>query len=270
MYKLISLFLFLSFFSCCVYAQNDCYTVMKIKGKITLESSGNALKEGDLICGKDKILFNNADAVAVVYSTEKGRFTLKPGKKTLNELTSVITTVVSDALFTSKKELSYKSNDIDDEIDLITQKKTDKYFIIDKIRLPIPRGLDINEDNYFVLLWSDGNTEQKIRLSSEGSSITIQKASVFENSEEREIIDARILYYDAQKGFSPFADLRIFFPNSNLLKEELEAFLNNIKNINLNNREKIEWLSDYCTEVYGETDKEELNNWINNNLINKQ
>lgn len=58
----------------------DCYIIMKIKGTIVLESTGQVLQKDDQICGNDNVIFKTADAVAIVHSTSKGKYTLRAKK----------------------------------------------------------------------------------------------------------------------------------------------------------------------------------------------
>lgn len=87
----------------------DCYIIMKIKGTIVLESSGNQLSVNDQVCTGDNIIFKSSDAVAIVHSSSKGRYTIKPGKNRSNELEGIIKESVASALSKSKANLETRA-----------------------------------------------------------------------------------------------------------------------------------------------------------------
>jgi hypothetical protein len=62
----------------------EVYFITFVKGTIILEKTQKALKVGDKISPKDKIIFREKDAMAAVLSPQKGRFTLTADKAQKN------------------------------------------------------------------------------------------------------------------------------------------------------------------------------------------
>ena len=83
-------------------AQTENYYVIKIKGEIYNETAGKTLTQGDAINASDKLKFTQKDALALVISDTRGRFTIR-FPEGIEESDGALIVFVKSALISNQK-----------------------------------------------------------------------------------------------------------------------------------------------------------------------
>ena len=262
--KIIFAFLLILTLSGFSFSQ-DCYTVLKVKGKIVLEKTGAQIKTNDEICSNDNLIFYSSDAVAVVHSVTKGRFTVKAVSGTGNELNDIVKSTLASVLSSGKSNLSTKGiEDSEPESKM-------PYFVVGNFtfRIDIKR-YPINDDKYFCLKFNSEGTHLS-KLNNAGDTLILNKESIL-NIDGKMLSDtkldsAKLIYFDKTSGTqTQISEFSILFADENLLKDELNNYINVLKKQNLSNNQILSEILDYVSETYGQTDSKNFLNWIKSNL----
>ena len=246
----------------------DCYIVMKIKGTIVLESTGQILQKDDQICGNDKVIFKTPDAAALVHSSTKGRYTLKSNKSRVGELEGVISSVVSSALSKKTANLDTKSLDlpVKNEFDVV-------YCIIDEYELALEEGENpVNEENYFMLSFMHNNKPLEIKLKSSGNTVYFNKEDIFTqmvSDGNFYLIEVAVLYYinsENKDNPKPIDAFDLVFPDEKNLADELSNFKVLLRNSGRSEEAINEDLIAYITNAYGIVNNANFIEWANKNV----
>jgi hypothetical protein len=214
-----------------------------VKGKIVLEKTGAQIKTNDEICSNDNLIFYSSDAVAVVHSVTKGRFTVKAVSGTGNELNDIVKSTLASVLSSGKSNLSTKGiEDSEPESKLPYFVVGNYTFRIDIIKFPISDDtLILNKES---ILNIDGKMLSDTKLDS-----------------------AKLIYFDKTSGTqTQISEFSILFADETLLKDELNNYINVLKKQNLSNNQILSEILDYVSETYGQTDTKNFSDWIKSNL----
>jgi len=241
---------------------------MKIKGSIVLESTGQALQKDDKVCSNDNVIFKTADAVALVHSASKGRFTLRSNKSRLSELEGVIMLTVSSALSKTKKTLDTKSLDseVRDEFDVV-------YCVIGKYDIPLIDAANTeSEDNYFILRFKHNNDDHEIKLKSEENVISLDRETILKPllKEYSYIIlpDVALYYHSSNNPDEPklIDAFDLLFPDEKSLAEDLSNFKVLLKTSGRSDEQIQDDLIVYMYNAYGAVNKDSFLKWLNFNV----
>jgi hypothetical protein len=265
MKKIISVLILIFFLPCFSYSQ-DCYTVLKVKGKIVLEKTGQQIKANDEICSNDNLSFYNSDAVAVLHSVSKGRFTIKAVLNNENELSNIIKSSVASVISSTKSNLSTRGNETSElEPDM-------PYFIVGNFTLKVDnKEYPLNENKFFFLRFNiDDNTYNK-KLNNVADKLLMNKEAILnidgKSLEANKLNSVKLYYYDKTANTSTlFSNFKIIFADEVSLKEELNNYINILKNQKLSDSEILNEILGYVSEIYGRIDEESFLSWIKNNL----
>lgn len=246
----------------------DCYIVMKIKGTIMLESTGQALKKDDQICGNDKVIFVTSDAAALVHSSSKGRYTLKSGKSRMGELEGVMSSVVSSALSKKTANLDTKSLDLQvkNEFDVV-------YCIIDEYKFALEDGeYPVSDDNYFILSFMHNNTLQEIRLKNSSNTVYLNRENILsqmKNDGDIYLIEDAALYYSNSENRNNPKLIDAFdlvLPDEKNLANELSNFKVLLRNSGRSEDVIKDDLIVYMYNAYGKVNNADFIEWLNKNV----
>jgi hypothetical protein len=262
--KLKIIFILLSVLLTKMITAQDCFIVMKIKGTITLENSGVQLKANDQICSDDKIIFGSREAVAILYSTSKGRYTIKPDKSSEKEISGVIESYVSSVLSKSQAKTDTRAYNED-----IKKAFGDTFYVIDKNEIYVNTDdYPLGKDGYFYITYNYNSEKQIKKLKSETGSFIIDKESVY-NIDGKEIDETNVkevtLYY------SNISDTKVKtfclrFLDSKTISEELTPYISELRASGKNDEEIIEQAILYFIDVYGNIDIYNFRIWLNSNF----
>ncbi len=264
---LIPLTVFIFFVTVTLSAQ-DCYVVMKIKGTIILEGTGRALLKDDRICGNDNVIFKSTDAVAIVHSESKGRYTLKANKNRLSELESVLKYSVSAALSKSKNALDTRS-----ETEPLSEVLWDVYCVIGKYIIDNEETmLPVNDNNYFTIRFKYNESPYEVKLSNEENKIVIDRETIRKQAGIQilpdYIEDAALYYQGSINSETPriISTCDLNFPDEKLLAAELSNYVVLLKTSGSPEEKIQDELVQYMFNSYGKVNRDYFLNWVNENV----
>lgn len=246
----------------------DCYIIMKIKGTIVLESTGQVLQKDDQICGDDKVIFKTSDAAALVHSSTKGRYTLKANKSRTGELEGVLISAVSSALSKKTANLDTKSLDLPvrEEFDVV-------YCIIDKYEFTIDDSKYPVSDEYnFMIRFKYKNTLHEIKLHNNNNIVYLNKQSILEqitnNGEINLIEDVALYSYSSQNTDNPkiIDAFDLSLPNEKTLANELSNFKVLLKTSGRSEEQIQDDLIVYMYNAYGKVSRDSFLKWVSDNV----
>lgn len=257
------IFLFIFFFSFGnlfkIFSQ-DCYIVLKVKGTIILESTGERLAKDTRVCLNDNISFDTKDAVAILYNSSNGRFTLKPDKSSESELSGIIKTVVTNALSTSHANVDTRG----DEYDLKKIIK-DNFFVIPGDTIyPDTDDYPLSDSNYFLIRYHYNGKTITSRLNNSQNGFILNLNNIYNINgsliDQNEVDKVTLFYFDIKE--VPVKTFRLRFLDTTSLKEELTHFITELKSSGKTNEEIINEVLYYIYDVYGPFSPENLRRWV--------
>ncbi len=268
--KILSVILFAIF--SLISFQTENYYIIKIKGEIYNQTSGAALKQGDAIKASDELKFTQKDAIALVISDTRGRFTLKFPER-LEESAGALTVFVKNALISNQQNrLSTRSiamtntvshlndylgtnefNIIGDELLIKLSKKT----------YPIYQGYDI------IATYKINNQEYFKKLSTKDQMMSLSR-SMFELPDNQyvSIKDVAVYKLNAATGKKELiTNINLNFIDKSELEKEFLTIIEKFNNGQNSNSKIRSLLVNYFSEFYGKTDDAYLNQYTSDLII---
>ncbi len=246
----------------------DCYIIMKIKGTIVLESTGQVLQKDDQICGNDNVIFKTADAVAIVHSTSKGKYTLRAKKSRTSEIEGVIISAVSSVLSKNKATLDTRSDDkpLIEEFGVV-------FCIIETYKLDLNENeYPAGKDNYFMIRFMYKDTPYKIKLRYNNNIVYMDKETIFTPlAKDVGLVmleDVSLYYYDSKNPDNPklINAFDLSFPEEKKLADELSNYVMLLKTSGKTEEEIQEEIIKYMYDAYGNVNEESFLKWVNENV----
>lgn len=258
--KIILLILFFS--SGCVTSllSQDCYIVLKVKGTIILESTGEKLEKDTRVCSLDKISFGSQDAVAILYNSSNGRFTLKPDKSSESELSGIIKTIVANALSTSHANVDTRA----EEYDIKKIIKNTFYVIGSDALFPDTDDYPLSDKNYFFIKYDYSGKTITSRLNNTHNAFFLDLNTVYNvngNLIDQNEVDNVTLYYFNEKEI-PVKTFKLRFIDTIAIIAELTPYISELKSSGKNNEEIVNEILYYIYDVYGPFNPENLRRWV--------
>ncbi|MCX6160861.1 MAG: hypothetical protein NTV87_05940 [Ignavibacteriae bacterium] len=254
----------------------ECYIVMKVRGEIVLESTGKVLKNGDEVCFADNIIFKTADAIAVVHSASKGRYTLRVNKSDRNELSEMITTVVASALSQNTGEMNTRSWEVNaDALSELKNEFADVYCVVGKSRIFADGGtFPMNGKNNFQIRYLYEGEKINKDLSFSENSFFIDKGSVYiidgKEIDASKVKSVSLYYVNKNENTEKFIrTFSLIFPDLEQLKKELSDYASDLSISGMKTEEISEELYSYTSDIYGSINYQGFMDWINANNINR-
>ena len=241
--------------------------VIHVKGNI--RSSLSPLKPGDKIDSETKLIFENSEASAVVMSTKRGRLVLSPtAKNTSTELAYVVDNILNP----STKQLSTRSGEILNMIDLKNHLAKDQFVILDSLIIDLSNSnLVLDGSHFFYLSYNfQGESINKKIPSSDGKLILTKQVISQVDNEPIDFAltsDHQLFYYKAQdKTRSDYGAVHFVFPNKEALQTEITLLTTILKENKASNEKIKEEILLYLNDAYGFVDKHNFETWINGRI----
>ncbi|MGB9695919.1 MAG: hypothetical protein ACP5P3_01480 [Ignavibacteria bacterium] len=235
------------------------YIVLKVKGEILNEQTGQLLKAKDELNLNDRITFKSNKALAALYNKDSGRFLLKPMKKFEGEFTEYVYAslikskgVIDKGLFSLQKEFE------------------SPYFVIGEFKFKInSKEYPITNNSYFFIryIYQDDTISKKISFTSD--EIIFDKNFIYtieDKQIDQELVDRVDLYYTYMKNDKQREQLIskfiLRFADEEGLKKELESYMELLSASGKNKDEISEELIAYIVDVYGRTNYDYAKTWL--------
>ena len=253
--------------------QTENYYIIKIKGEIYNETSGKELVQGDAIKASDKLRFTQKNAMALVISDTRGRFTLKFPER-LEESIGALTVFVKNALVSneqnrlSTRSLATKSavNRLDEylgreEFNIIEDELLIK---LSKKNYPVYKNYDIIARYYI------NDKEYGKELSSKNQTMVFSR-SILELPDSIEVyiedLDIYLLNVSAgEEELITCIDLK--FINKTELEREFLTIIEKFNDGQTSKSKIKSLLVNYFHDFYGKTDDFYLNQYTSKLIIN--
>ncbi len=263
--KIISIIL-LSIFSVLNF-QTENYYIIKLKGEIYNESLKKYLKQGDAIKADNKLKFTQKEAVALVISDTRGRFTLKYPDK-VEESVGALTVFVKNALVANvHNQLSSRSVVVKSAVNQLDSYLGNNSFNIigDELIIKLSKkSYSISQGNDIIAGYYLNDKEYDVELSTKSQTMVLSR-SKFDLPADKEVYMEDVDIYKKNVSFGEEnlitnIDLRF------IVKDELEMeFMTIIEKFNDGQTSKSRirsLLVNYFSEFYGKTDDFYLNEYV--------
>ncbi|MEM7040712.1 MAG: hypothetical protein AAF570_27370, partial [Bacteroidota bacterium] len=246
---------------------------LHVRGEIVVKSSGEALKKGDKLDSEAQIAFKSKDAVAALFSSEKGRFTLSPAEKG-EAFGEEFIAYVKSSVLPSRKGLSARAGKV-----LLNEMDIRKYFGKDRMVILQPWRVTVSEEAYtqtnegffYMRYYHDPQTaDVNKKISWEGDEMLIDFDDILmlgrEKTDPKDNSDYQLFYFKpANKHSKLFCYVHPIFPDIESLKDEVKTLLEletARRGEALSREETIGEVDAYLQEYYGWPDPTMLNAWM--------
>lgn len=243
----------------------DCFLVMKVKGEIVNERTGNTISSDDKICSNDKITFKSKDAAAMLYSSTDGKFTIKPDNKSKKEISGIISTYVSNALSKVQKQTNTKSLYFEND-----SKKSHLFNEISELYIIGQFQMFIICDDYsasssIVAKYEYNGAMQTVNLKNTGSGYLIDKESVYTVNGvavDQESIDAVSIYCNNKE----MNRVILRFPDVEQLKNEISDYIKQLREQGKTDYEIYALVEEYFYAIYGNYEPDNFDKFLLDNF----
>lgn len=252
-----------------IFQNSDYYHIIKIKGKIFNVTTNKLVMPGEKIKASDQLEFSSEDALALVISDEKGKFTLRMPEKDMfgdDEMLAYADAAISPV--ESRSQLSMRAF-AQTGISDLQEYFGENYFNVIGDQLSVKLDNEkhpLSENIYFTLDFVAGDDEKSVRIKNDGQQITLRKADIMNEvtgNLKDTINDVAVYKYDLNsKSLVNISNINIAFIDKQALKNEFMAIISVLKDKNMDSKEMNKYLASYFVDVYGKTDIIALNDFI--------
>lgn len=252
---------------------SDTYFVIHVKGTVTNQTSGKALKVGDKISSEDKVTFGASDAAAIIMGP-KGKFTLTPSASSKNNSSELSAFVKASMLpLKSNGHLSTRGEETTGVSDLKGYLGTAQFAIIgNKHSINLnPLKYTINDKQLFVYRYVYEGTVISKKIASQGNTLLLDKTALYTN--KGNYIDPdkvkTVEIYSMNTSTNKSQKITSFSPvylNESDLKEQLLVQKKILTEQKRTEEEIYKDLLGFIVDVYGKTDEKVFREWAKQNL----
>lgn len=225
------------------------YTVLTVQGRIVFEQTGKDMQRGDLYVSGTPLNFTTQTSRAAIVNDATGRYVLSSTKGKLKVLPAT-------------NNVSSRSGAILNVVDLKNH-FTGRYLIFDVAKVPVSKeSFPMNENNYFYLTYEHNGEMIPKKLSYEDDKLVLSADEIFKidgkaiDVSEKEMT----LFYKGEKTYK-ISTFTPVFADEPSIKEEVRLLLDNLKDAD--NSKKLNEVTSYLNEFYGNPSKENLSAWLN-------
>ena len=252
-----------------IFQNSDYYHIIKIKGKIFNVTTNKLVMPGETIKASDQLEFSSEDALALVISDEKGKFTLRmPEKDMFGDEEMLASADASISPVESRSQLSMRAFGQAGINDLNEYFGEDYFNIIgEKLIVSLDKAqYEMDDNNYFTFDFISGNNEKSVRIKHDGQKIIINKQDIVQEVTGKlkdTINDVAVYKYDLNaKLLVNVSNVNLAFIDKQELKKEFKAIIDILKNKDMDVKAINKYLATYFLDVYGNTDIVALNDFI--------
>jgi len=231
-----------------VNLSNNEYKVLTVQGRIVFEQSGKDMQRGDLYVTGTPLNFTTTSSRAAIVNDVNGRYVLSSTKGKLKVLPAA-------------NNVSSRGGALLNIVDLKNH-FSGRYLIIKRSEVQIgSESFPMNDNNYFYLTYQHNGEVIPKKLRSEDDYLIFDAEEIFKIDgnaipvEEKEMT----LYYKGPKTYK-INTFTPVFPDPTQLKEEVSILLETFEKEN--NTKKIDEITGYLFEFYGNPSKNNLTSWL--------
>jgi len=238
------------------------YKVIHVNGTIEAQSTHSNLARGTSFGEKEKFQYKSNDARAVVINTKKGeRYILKG--------TTTDVGYHNASLTPSAGNISSRAGGLNNRLDLRNH-FDGKYVILGELKVVInSTAFPMDENHFFYINYLYKGESINKRLSYNSDTLIINKDSLLRVDgkpiRNEDITEMKLIYYSKENGkVIPSVISSTFypvFPKEEDLKEEVEIVTDAMKS--KSEKEIINAIASYISDVYGKSNKENVSQWYN-------
>lgn len=247
-----------------IFCYGQCYSVIKVKGKILLEKTNDLLKVNDIICENDKLVFSSEDPVVVVHSTEKGRLIIRQQEKDQKE--KGLSNYVKNLLSEGTNRLGSRGFiNLDKEFG-------EMFFLISPCFLPLDSLIfPMDSNKFFYIKYTYNGKVSNIPLRHSQDTLIFDKETVMDNNYK--LCDSEfdtpvsLYYYDKQNKMSNLiAKFRMIIADETELLKDLKYYYKVIYESNRTDSEYIDDLLYYISDLNGNVYVDNVLLWLKANF----
>jgi hypothetical protein len=230
--KLYSIIVLLALFGAFTAQAQDKYYVTYVKGTVLLEKTKTAIKVGDALSIKDKVVLKDQKAVVSLVNPKKGRFTMAADQVKANaqgEFLAILESIISP--LGGAKRLSTRSGYIINQLDFEVFFR-EKLLFIDQAKLPVTSTSFPTNDKSFFFLRYDYNEEvinKKLTANGDGLIISPAYATIDGREVATEEIKNTRLYYFSDGQAQLITPVNFLMVSSDSLKPEISVIVNALR-----------------------------------------
>lgn len=253
------------------FQQDEVYHIIKVEGVIYIASTGKQVKQGDKIKPTDELEFASADASALVISNTRGKFTLQMPENDDFFDDSKLFAMADNAIspISGRPQVSTRSTFGAEITDLETYLGAEDFNIIgNELELKLSKTkYPIDENNYFLLRYKIDESPIKRKPEVKDQSIVFNKTQLLEgtNADVNKIEAVEIFQVNKNSNETEYiTSVNLIFLDKDALVKEFEIILEILTEQSASKNEISEYLRNYFTDIYGNTDMNSLYIFINN------
>ena len=246
------------------FMQTENYYIIRVKGEIFNKTTGKSLQQGDAVKATDKLIFKQKDAVALVISDSRGRFTLKfPEKK--QEYDNALFVFVKTALVSNKQNhLSTRSVGLLSAISDLDTYFGNKVFNIigDSLQISLSKHYyPLTHTDDVIARYEYGGQFESKKLSKKGQTIILSRNDFGVKLQGDVLIKNVGLFKidNLNKRKRQIGKLDLRFVDQKELAKEFKLISDKFDRVN--KEEILNLLKGYFYDIYGKTDDILLRNF---------
>ncbi len=245
--------------------QTENYYIIKIKGDIYNETAGKILQQGDAIKATDKLTFKQKDAMAMVISDSRGRFTLKYPEKNDNNDNALYVFVKTALVMNKQNQLSTRAITISNTVsNLSDYLGADVFNIIgDTLQIKLSKKYyPLSEGHDIVVSYNKSNRNISKKITGQNQIITMSRA-IFDLKAGGEVYIPNVNIYkvNAETGSKLLISKNSFrFIDRKQLNKEFNTIIDKLYEGNKSEMQNL--LTAYFKDVYGKADEVLLSKYI--------
>ncbi|MCB9224752.1 MAG: hypothetical protein H6582_11280 [Crocinitomicaceae bacterium] len=228
----------------------DKYSVINVQGRILFTKTGTDMKRGDVYVTGTDLDFLTKTSRAALASKSKGRFVITGNSKGKVKMLPAV------------NNISSRGGALLNIVDL-KQHFSERYLILKRSEVQIGQeAFPMNDEEFFYLVYEYNGEKIAKRLRNEGSFLILDKDEIYQVDSKPIPYEEKLmtLYYRKDGKGLKINDFTPVFPDMNELKEEVDLLLSTFEKES--DDKKIEEVTGYLHEFYGNPYKDNLNDWL--------
>lgn len=224
------------------------YKVVTVQGRIIFEQTGKDMQRGDLYVTGTPLSFTSTTDRAAIINDVNGRYVLSSSKGKLKVLPAA-------------NNVSSRGGALLNIVDLKNH-FAGRYLVLGKSRIAVsPESFPMSDTKFFYLTYEHNGEQINKKLPFETDNVILDATEIFKIDGNAIPVEEKLmtLYYKGDKTYK-INSFTPVFADEKSLKEEVTILLETIKE--KTNADKMNEVTSYLNEFYGNPAKENLSAWL--------